>query len=529
MQLFPRHGETHFANINYGLYALAASVVYVLVIIVVRRVVPSRQKTNSKWKNYIIRNLYYTSPLLHLTVLTIALAIPFVHHYSVKENVSLYVKRLGRLSYVLVSLNLFITIRPNFLMPGYQYLDLIPLHKWLSRGIVVLALVHGVAFIIIWVLRPNVSLIDKAIKNVWNLIGVLLSILLVALVAISLKPMRRFSYNTFYAIHTIASWAMVYLTALHARPGVFIPYTIINSCILLLQILSKCFFTRPVDLVSKHKTHEGLCRIVLPRNAMPEHFSPGSHLRISPYRKLNPLYWLLPSHPYTVASLPGDQYVELVVREHSGGFEFEHGRRYTIQNFYRSVSGDSLQKAKRVALVCGGSGISYALPIYRYFSSLNGNSQLNYIKLIWLVRDLDDLAAVEDMDLADMETSTFEIFLTKAVPTDDAVEGGSEIVMQNNDNFDDLDFELESFGDQVDQNGGLLEGAKKADKLASKLASNIHLGRRLDWFTDLAQFVEPEELDNTWLFLCGPMGLINAGKQFGRDNKINVSTEVYAL
>lgn len=531
MTLLPRHGKTHLANIPYGYYTAAVSLIFIILLIGARKLIPVRQRNRSKWAKWALSSARGGSPLLYLVVLFVALLVPFVHHYSLLGYVGLYLKRLGRLSYVLATLNLFLTLRPNFLLPGYVYLDLIPLHKWLSRSLCLLALVHGVGFLVKWALDSQVSFVAKAFYNIPNLAGLVVGALMAFMVLLSVRPVRRFSYRSFYLTHIIGAWVFVFLTAYHARPGVFVPYTLLNAGLFVFYILSKTVPARGVELVSKSTDDVNNCltRIVLPRKAMPEHFAPGSHLRISPYRRVNPLYYMLPSHPYTVASMPEDKDVELIVREHASGFHLLTGLGYTIQNHYESVPRQCLQSATRIALVCGGSGLSYALPIFRHFASEEKADQVKYLRLIWLVRDKYDVNVLGNIRSLASSVAQFDIFVTRSVPPDDTVESGSKLspAQQQSPITDDLEFELESFGDQLDQNGALI--TPEIPNLPSGLASSFHFGRKLDWMTDLAQFVERDDLGSTWLVACGPKGLNDAAKLYAQQNEINLASETYAL
>lgn len=533
MDLFKRHGETHFANLKYGYYVFAVSILYILVLVLLRKLMPTRNTSRSPKRSRLIRSIYGISPLYHLPAVIILLLIPFYHHYSLLHQASVYLKRLGRLSYVLVSLNLFITIRPNVLLPGYNYLEFIPLHKWLSRFITIVSMAHGIGFLVKWSLDPKVSLFAKSIKKTRNFVGLILFGILSLLIIVSLKPIRRYRYKWFYSIHNVAAWSMCFLTAIHARPGVTIPYLLINIALLSIHMISSIAFARRAGVLAKAAdyTKTDLVHISLPRASMPDTFVPGSHLRISPYRKINPLYWILPSHPYTVASLPQDPIVDLIIREHKYKFKLEIGCEYTVVNSYNSIPRDLIESSTRVALVCGGSGISFALPLFKHLASHTTDSRIRYLKLVWLVRDKSDLHVLEHCsDFQLPASSTFEIFVTKTVPEDDVTQGYSMVASGNR--FDDAELELEFMGDvgdadELDENGALVQN--KGKSLLSKHVSSIHYGRRLDWFTDLSQFVESQELDTTWLVTCGPEGLVQAGKQYAFDNKIKLASEVYAL
>lgn len=521
-----RHGSTHLANIQYGYYVLGISVLYLVFLMLMRRVLSSRptKSSDSRLKK-ILNQLYLINPALHLCIIWIFLLIPFYRHYSLIQNATVYIKRLGRLSYVLLTLNLILNLRPNWLMyPNYTYTDFIPLHKWLSRTIVMAAVVHGILFIVWWGVNEDRT-ISSQLSKPKNAVGLALMCEVVLLILFSLKPVRRINYNLFYVMHNIFTLSLIVLTAIHTRPGVAAPYLIINAIILGIHAFSRTFFARSIDVLEKIADYRNtnLVTVQLPRSALPETFEPGCHIRISPYRRINPLYWLLPSHPFTVASLLSDQRVDLIIAEnrHPRSFRLELGSGYTVINHYNpAVPQSCLLGAKRVSIVCGGSGISFGLPLYRYFKEIH---PVEYLHLIWLVRDKHQLKILEDSlrDSSFDGSSEFHIFITR---NPDSMEQE-----QQEEELPDLEFELESLNpEQLDENGAINSSATLSAGLKIKAAS-INMGRRINWATDLSQFVDNSHLDSTWLLTCGPETLIESGRQYAADNSINFASEIYAL
>lgn len=520
-----RHGDTHFANIQYGYYVLGISIIYLVLLMLLRRVLTSKptKSSDSRLKK-VLGQLYSINPAVHLSFLWILLLIPFYRHYSLVHHATVYIKRLGRLSYVLLTLNLILNLRPNWLMyPNHTYTDFIPLHKWLSRTIVIAAVVHGILFLVYWRVNEERTIMTQ-LANPKNALGLALMLEVVLLILFSLKPIRRINYNLFYLMHNIFTLSLIVLTAIHARPGVAAPYLIINAVILAVHAFSKTFFARRTDVLEKITDYRNtnLIAAQLPRSALPDSFEPGCHIRISPYRRINPLFWLLPSHPFTVASLPSDQRVDLIIAEnkHPRSFKLELGAGYTVINQYNpAVPRSCLLDAKRVSIVCGGSGISFGLPLYRYFKEVRPT---DYLHFVWLVRDKHQVKILEDLmkDSSFDGNSDFHIFITK---NPDSME------QEQQDELPDLEFELESFSqDQLEENGAISSTGVKPTGSNIKAAS-INLGRRIDWATDLSQFVDNSLLDSTWLLTCGPETLIETGRQYAADNGINFASEVYSL
>ncbi|KAL3229129.1 putative metalloreductase AIM14 [Nakaseomyces bracarensis] len=510
-----RHSETHFANIGYGFLVFLISVLYVVFLLLLRRVVkvrPSNKQRSIPVK--IGTKLYSLDPSIHLLVLFIPILIPFYYKYSLVNQTAVYIKRIGRLSYVLVTLNLFLSLRPNiFLRDRYVYTEFIPLHKWLSRLIVSLGVIHGAMFIVRWSIDPNVSVTSKITKK-YNLVGVVLAGMVVVMVITSIGAFRRAAYRVFFVLHHLVMLSFIILTPVHARPGVQTPFLFINIFLLCLQLYNKTMLSTRSSALKKIDDYANTNMVVVqfPRKGLPDFFNPGSHVRVSQYRKLNPLYWMLPTHPYTISSLPSDEVVELIVAENSvppgGGssFQIDMGYTYTIQYPHNpTVPEVCLHNGNRITIVVGGSGISFGLPIFRFFKAMK---QMEYIRLIWLTRNVTNLnlisksSSFQSLIEESGEVGNFDVFITNAP--------------QAHDEGEDETFEMTNLNEQSN-------GPVDLNSIA-----NIHKGRRLDWAVDLSHLVQ-EDNSSTWLLCCGPTTLVDDAKHYADANGINFASEIYSL
>lgn len=509
LDLIKRHGSTHYANIHYGYYVLGVIVFYVLFLMLMRRVIPTRYTKISPWKNKLLQSIRTASPIFHLPLLAVLVFAPFIHHYSFIGNISVYIKRLGRLGYVLVILNVLLTLRPVNPILGFNYLDFIPLHKWLSRFITVLGLCHGIAFIIKWSVASDVSVKSK-VTALYNFIGVIAFLPLFAILFLSIRPYRRHNYNVFYVVHQLAQWSMVFLIPIHARPKVTVPYFLCLLAIYIWRAFSYCYYASTVNITQRIKQDQSLSYIKVERGNIRD-WLPGSHLRISKHKKTNPLYWLTPTKPYTIASLPDENQVDLIVREKA--VPYVTVGEYTVVDVYNTVSPSFLYDSQRVAIVVGGSGISFGLGVFKFLQARN----LEYLKFIWLVKDKDDLHILNHCNV---DVNDIEVYVTRSFPDDDT-QTKSHDTNNNNSNssaFDDIDFELEN----MDESGALLSNDPK-------MPPNIHFGKRLDWQVDLAHFIETHALENTWLVCCGPESLLKDGQNYANQNYCNFVKEFYNL
>ncbi|ODQ66706.1 hypothetical protein NADFUDRAFT_82451, partial [Nadsonia fulvescens var. elongata DSM 6958] len=141
--------------------------------------------------------------------------------------------------------------------------------------------------------------------------------------------------------------------------------------------------------------------ITIPNNIFGP-YAIGSHLRISD-PLYNPLAWVQSSHPYTIASLPEDNEIRLLVRKTqyhlckdnlSAAASFR--RKFAVFGAFGAIPSYIFTPGmvKRALFVTGGSGISTCAPMIRYFSSKNIP-----IKLIWAIRNLQDIRALEALQI----------------------------------------------------------------------------------------------------------------------------------
>lgn len=337
-------------------------------------------------------------------------------------------KRLGRLSVVSLPTVLFLTLRPSPL-PNTLYLSLLPIHKWLSRVVVLLAVVHTALYLGFF---QKSDTWFKAWKTE-NLYGwaAMLGFLLIAIT--SLLKVRDRSYKLFFFNHYFWSWAVVFLLPFHVRPVETTYVNILNVSILSYQVFYRLRSTSVSTLTSSFKVRDispNLACVEFPNSLIKKKaVNPGAHIRITNYHPnfLVRVYkQLIPNyHPYTLVSLPQDRSQKLIVRK--SAFKWQANRRYLVFGSFdpklqfvhsNNTPGQvfSLSKVKvtaqKLLLVVGGSAISFAIPILRV---------LNYhgipVKVIWVIRDYRDISVLREFD-GYIHGDDFEIFVTGGVATD---------------------------------------------------------------------------------------------------------------
>lgn len=324
-------------------------------------------------------------------------------------------KRMGRISLALMPPLLFLTLRPSPL-PHTLYLALLPLHKWISRIVVLESILHTWFYLYYMYINDTLYVKMRKLPNIYGVIALGL-FLLIAIT--SVRYARRWSYRVFYYVHYVSTWLILVFLHYHARPGISY-YTTLNVLILTGQIVYRLYITN-VTRVTIVPISSSLSLLEFPLTDLPKKpILPGGHLRINIYHRnfLRRFFsHLIPfQHPFTIASIPSDNLVRLIIR--NGHFPLRTNEKYYItgafepelsfiskptvpfnittkssKNPFRNNSSalinsplNFLIKAQRVFMCVGGSGISFGLPLLRILN-FNGVN----VRLLWVSRDYKDL------------------------------------------------------------------------------------------------------------------------------------------
>lgn len=431
------------------------------------RIVQYAKRRIFRSQSWFHRFPFYHNQSFHQFVLWSAIVAAFTF-YGVDRDLVQVTRRMGRIAVALMPPLLFLTLRPSPL-PETLFLALIPIHKWLSRVVVFESLLHSLFYA--WFMARKQSFWVK-IKKPANLFGVLAMFLFLLIGFTSVQIVRRRQYKVFYVVHYISTWLTVIFIHGHARPGV--PYyTFMNCAILIAQILYRLSHTKSAE-ISVITISDSLTLVEFPREALSsKQVLPSGHVRISICEKnwLKRLFaQLVPlQHPYTIASLPTDDTVKLIVR--NGNFPLISNRRYYVTgafeprftfmknpripgtsfigwprpNPFRGLSRSLLHSplnydiaVRRVLMCVGGSAISFALPLLRILN-FNGVN----VKLMWIVRDFKDLKVLYHFK---NNFDGLEIYISGSSGNE------QDIQIDYIDCYDDLDVPTSSLRSAVDDN-----------------------------------------------------------------------------
>ncbi|KAH3664441.1 hypothetical protein WICMUC_005826 [Wickerhamomyces mucosus] len=319
-------------------------------------------------------------------------------------------KRLGRVATASMPGLLFLTLRPSPL-PNTLYLALLPVHKWLSRIVVLESILHTGLYLYYYYRSGTIFKIFKPA----NLYGFLALFAFVVIGVTSLSRVRRSMFKVFYFSHYVLTWVSVIALYYHARPGIPL-YTILNIGVLLLQVLYRILLTSKTKITTI-QVSPTLTLVEFPKSSLRKKpVLPAAHIRINNKNGIlkDLFYQIVPlAHPYTIASLPNEEIVKLIIR--GGKFPLLNNREYYVSgvfepnynfikqesflNRFKRVRQSPAERlfdtsfpisrnidAERVLIVVGGSGISFGIPLLRELS-YNGVSA----RLIWVCKDIKDL------------------------------------------------------------------------------------------------------------------------------------------
>ena len=363
--------------------------------------------------------LYHNNSLRHCLFWCLVCSVASFFHTS--YDLLQITKRLGRVAVALMPPLLFVTLRPSPL-PRTLYLRILPIHKWISRIVVLASLLHSILYIYYMVIK---GVFWMKIKKLPNIYGVLAMFLFIVIGFTSIRKFRRYNFKLFYYIHYISTWLTVIMIHFHARPGV--PYyTAMNVMILSYQIGYRIYHTRSTRVMVT-PISPTLSLFEFPVDSLAKKaILPAGHVRVSRYDMnivKRVLFQLVPfQHPYTIASLPDEDTVKLIIR--NGNFKLKNGGVYyitgafepvinflerprDIKEFLKNYSRKSnpfqvtslgllhsplyyVVNARRVLICVGGSAIAFGLPLLRI---LNFNGIM--VRLIWVIRDFRDLKLLE--------------------------------------------------------------------------------------------------------------------------------------
>ncbi|KAA8917422.1 hypothetical protein TRICI_000445 [Trichomonascus ciferrii] len=395
---------------------------------------------------------------------------------------------------------------------------MLPIHKYLSRVLVILATAHSILYGFIYL--QSGSLVRK-LSTAPIQCGVAALVLLLLVAVTSTSSARHFNYRIFYGLHYSSSSLMVGLIWIHSTPSVT---TYMSMCVAILAVqsimrLRQTHIVRlPVQSITDNLF---FIRLEGPITS----WSIASHVRLSVPPA--PWGWLSSSHPYTVASLPEDGELCLVVRRTR--FVPNIRRAYALTGPYdsltcRFVHSLKMNRIHRAVLVIGGSAIAFGTPLLRHLQALGIPT-----RLLWAVRDPREtrvLSMLHVLDTVELRNNIEVYFTTDAVqkPADHQHPGllrrASSLLSlgaeppQNDDEDLTVSVETQQSCPQIEQTHGPYFFKRR-----------LSLTPRLyDWLADTNSHPSM-----SWVLASGNSSIINDTRNWAATNNFSFCHESYEL
>ncbi|KAH3687141.1 hypothetical protein WICPIJ_001856 [Wickerhamomyces pijperi] len=404
--LVKRHGEHHKVNIKYGYILFVLTVILYLIFHQFPRLIPITQRL----RNYI-------------TLFLLLLSYIIIQNYNSLSDASVYTKRLARLSVALLPLDFFLTLK----VPGVNavdYLGLVWLHKWVSRVIVAGGAAHGIAYVVLFFQKNELSHLLRFL----NILGVVAWFGFIAMVVISLRTFRRKIYKWFYSVHVVLAYSMLILIQFHARPGVSL-FTLINAAVIIYSIAVKFLYSStllPTEFQHIERENSDLCVVEIINCPFLDDKTAtnGGHLRISGFSPKNPLYYLNSSHPYTM--IKHNNSVKLVIKRTN--FSIPKGSSLTTFGPFASAVPTPIPNSSKLLFIAGGSGISFTLSLYQQYRQQPDVQ----VRFVWVIRDIRDLWVLNEFGVDPSSTkSPVEVYVTNSKSSE--IQGNEQRVGLMND------------------------------------------------------------------------------------------------
>ncbi|ODV86438.1 hypothetical protein CANARDRAFT_196762, partial [[Candida] arabinofermentans NRRL YB-2248] len=407
-------------TLEYGYYTFIITIVFILLIPYWNRAPNYFVKLYSRLVSNIdysrARNNWFTLNLQVIKIIVFwSVALSLLSLLQLNSDVQFLAARLGRVATYCLPTILFLTLRPSPL-PHTLYLSLLPIHKWLSRLVILQSLGHTFLYIIFFIERGTI----QKIWRIDNLNGVVAMVSFLLIMITSLPPFRRSVYNFFFIIHYLSSWIIIITLYFHVRPS--IPYiTALNASILIYQIYYR-FKITTISWIETTEISNNLLLVSIPNESIKLKSNiPGCHIRMINYnnsiiQRLKTLFVPI-QHPYTLTTLPIDNSQKLVVRK--GTFELTENKKYLITGVYKPhlqfLKPSPYQSnqlifqtaVKKCLIVVGGSAISFAIPILR---TLNYNGSM--VKIVWVIRNHQDLKILDYFKNVFVNDDCIDVYMT---------------------------------------------------------------------------------------------------------------------
>ncbi|KAJ6084266.1 hypothetical protein N7486_011066 [Penicillium sp. IBT 16267x] len=331
--------------------------------------------------------------------------------------------RAGWLAVAQLPLIVLLTGKHNLigLITGVSYERLNVLHRWVARGLLLLATFH-VAFLASgWSRFPGLQSLEWATDEAFRS-GVATYAILVWMNISTITPLRHLWYELFVIQHIITYFGLIIAVAYHIPGSAKYARVYIFVAVALYLVERLVYLTRFVFNNSGHskvtlEPLEGNVTKVSVSSRRIKAWPPGSHVMISV-----PRFGLVQSHPATVMSIPSSHNGDMVLLLRAyKGFTKRIYEADRTNPYMTSLDGSVQEKQPRnqltkymalingpygashaefahfdtVLLIAGATGVTFAMSVlldvaHRAASAAEGNGKpllVRKVTLVWMVRN----------------------------------------------------------------------------------------------------------------------------------------------
>ncbi|KIK96605.1 hypothetical protein PAXRUDRAFT_72202, partial [Paxillus rubicundulus Ve08.2h10] len=279
---------------------------------------------------------------------------------------------------------------------GYEKLNY--LHRLIGRLMVIGANVHAIGYIYKWSLAGSIS---KMLAEPYVRWGFVALVSLDLLGFFSTQFVRSKSYNLFFATHAVGLFVTLFSLCYH-RPSC-IPYVIAACVFYGLDHLVRAFKTRIATATLRPIPELGLTRVEIP--LINTGWRAGQHVRLRVLSTAMGLWGMTEVHPFTIASVTNTEEGLVLLCKKAGrwtsrmyemagtaaygeqGREVGRSVKVMVEGPYGGVGNTVVSSYSGAMLVCGGSGVTFALSAVQDLVKSGHASNVKAIEVIWTIPD----------------------------------------------------------------------------------------------------------------------------------------------
>lgn len=598
-----------YKNINkkFGYAIFCASMFNILMIIlssfIRRRIKPANYSLKTKKKSlrllYFIVNLSLVYQVALWTIFGLLLLL--IPYYQAMTSTPVYIhfklwmgmlKRSGRIGLALYPLIIFMSLKPNPL-PNVLYIHLLPLHKWISRISFIAITFHCFGFIAKWMKSDGISFYTHLFGPT-ILPGFIVFVMFTFTFILGIKPIREKCYKLFYCIHIIMAWCSIPLMYIHCIPEANL-YIFGSLILLVYNTFIRIWTSRKIRNDAEYsvitKPDSNLVVIRFGKEQMKRllgkyrgidsellSYSPGSHIRLS-YSNLNLKSWLFASHPYTITSSEESETFDLILNKATKFAQELLSNNYgsfAVSSPFPAFESSFFQRSRyqKIEIVCSGTGIAFALPIFNYFYSRNKIEQLenesntegeslvtNFceINFIWITRNASDLFVLNESGLTHsthsqsryeiddyFQDANIEVYIT-GTPSDPPNSGTSRLLFLSNiwnryvtkTTNEDPYIPLAEIDEPLNSDSFDLESSSNSPskirnenmKLTSEPTRTLNTIHERPVLADIlsSQFEDIKKEEKNCIIACGSQSLLKDCDSWAKSNNIDIFTEAFSV